>query len=152
MNVDLNPDVADVPADIKALPFPDDYADAIVAIHVVEHIYRWEVLDMFKEWLRVLKPGGKVIVELPSMEKVFKYIMDSFDRKEAMSPTFSWFPLWGDPKYREPGMVHRWGYTYPMLKEILIKAGFTGVMAEKPRYHFPNRDMRITAVKPSSNT
>lgn len=146
--MDLDPAHADVVADIRELPFPEHHADAMAAVHVLEHIYRWEVDDMMRDWLRVLKPGGVLILELPCMDKVFRYIADSIDRRALMSATFSWWPLWGDPKYREPAMVHRWGYTYGMLKELLIKAGFVNVKADKPRYHFPQRDMRVTAVKP----
>lgn len=147
VNVDLDPTHADLVSDIRSLPHPDNHADAIAAIHVVEHIYRWEVEDALKEWHRVLKPGGQLILELPSMEKVFTYITNMMDTKNSMSPTFSWFPLWGDPAYKDGAMVHKWGYTYPMMREILINAGFANVKVGKPRYHFPQRDMRVTASK-----
>lgn len=150
IGVDLNAKFADVVADIRSLPYPDNHADAMAAIHVVEHINRWEVENMLSEWLRVLKPNGVLILELPSMEKVFRYISDCHDQRKPLSYAFSWFPLWGDPKYKDEGMTHRWGYTFPMLRELLIKAGFTGVKVDKPRYHFPQRDMRITAAKPST--
>lgn len=138
----------DVKADITKLPYPDNHADAVAAVHVLEHFYYWEVQDVLAEWKRVLKPGGKLILELPSMEKVFSYIANALDRKMPMSGTFSFLPIWGDPKYRHPAMMHKWGYMFPTLRVELVRAGFESISVEKPRYHFPNRDMRVTAVKP----
>lgn len=146
--MDLDARCADLVGDIRELRLPDNYADVMVAIHVVEHVYRWEVDDMLRDWIRILKPGGKVVIEVPSMEKVFRHIAMVLDSHTLMSPTFSWWPLWGDPKYRNPSMVHKWGYTFHMLAEVLVKAGFSDVKVSKPRYHFPQRDMRVEAVKP----
>lgn len=157
VNIDGNPDgwnpkakQPDVVADITNLPFDDNYADAIAAIHVLEHFYLWDVQGILEGWKRVLKPGGKLIIELPSMEKVFRYIANALDQKLPMSATFSFHPLWGDPKYKHPAMQHKWGYFFPMLKQELVKAGFENIQLDKPRYHFPNRDMRVTALKPST--
>lgn len=140
--------MADVVCDIRELQFPSDHADAIAAIHVVEHVYRWECEPMLAEWLRVLKPGGHVIIEVPCMDKVLRYVADAMEQNALMSPTFSWYPLWGDPSSKNPLMCHKWGYTYQMLSQALVKAGFTSVRPAKARYHFPQRDMRVTAVKP----
>lgn len=141
----------DVTANITDLPFEDNYADAIAAIHVFEHFYKWDAHDILLGWKRVLKPGGKLILELPSMEKVFQYIANAIDRQMPMSATFSFFPLWGDPKYKDVAMCHKWGYFFSTLKAELIKAGYEDVKADKPRYHFPQRDMRVTATKPKEN-
>lgn len=138
----------DLVSDITKLPYPDNHADAIAAIHVIEHFYQWEVQEVLEEWKRVLKPGGKLILELPCMDKVFRLITDTLDRKLPLSATFSTFPLWGDPRFRDVAMCHKWGYFYGTLKAELIKAGFVNPTGEKPRYHFPNRDMRIVSTKP----
>lgn len=139
----------DVVADIsKTLPYPDNHADAACAVHVLEHFYQWDVHGILKEWLRVLKPGGKLILELPSMEKVFRYIANCMQQNIPLSVTFSTHPLWGDPKYHSVSMCHKWGYFYSDLRVELTKAGFTAIKADKPRYHFPERDMRVTAIKP----
>jgi ubiquinone/menaquinone biosynthesis C-methylase UbiE len=79
------------------------------------------------EWLRVLKPGGRLILELPSMEKVFKYIANAMDRNLPISGTFSFLPLWGDPQFKSVAMCHKWGYFFQTLKQELVKAGFVDV-------------------------
>lgn len=99
-------------------------------------------------WLKILKPGGKLIIELPSMEKVFDYIARCVETKMPMSATFSMLPLWGDPRYKDPAMNHKWGYFFLTLKQELVMAGYTNIRPDKPRYHFPQRDMRVTAEKP----
>ena len=73
INVDLVNERAgnkpDIICDVSKLDiFTNDYADEILAVHVVEHFWRWEVVNILKEWLRVLKPGGKLILELPNLE------------------------------------------------------------------------------------
>jgi ubiquinone/menaquinone biosynthesis C-methylase UbiE len=138
----------DVIADITHLPDEEGTADAIAAIHVIEHFYVWEVQTILAEWKRVLKSGGKLILELPSMDKVFRYIANAIDRKLPMSETFSTLPLWGDPKYRDVAMCHKWGYLFTTLSMELVKAGFVNIKGTKPRYHFVERDMRVEAFKP----
>lgn len=62
INVDLVDERAgqkpEVVCDISDLrSFPSNYADEVMAVHVVEHFWRWEVEAVLREWLRVLKPG-----------------------------------------------------------------------------------------------
>jgi predicted SAM-dependent methyltransferase len=58
----------DVNCDIRKLDvFSDEYCDEILAVHVVEHFWRWEVEAVIKEWIRVLKPGGRMILECPNL-------------------------------------------------------------------------------------
>ena len=55
---------SDVVADVSnPLPFEDNYADYIIAKHVVEHLI--DFFTALKEWYRILKPGGKIIISLP---------------------------------------------------------------------------------------
>ena len=59
----------DVLCDLHRLAsFEDNSADEILSVHVVEHFWRWEVVDVLKEWVRVLKPGGLMILECPEPE------------------------------------------------------------------------------------
>lgn len=82
------------------------------------------------------------------MDKVMNHIFLRMKKGEGPSPAYSWLALWGDPKYEDPGMMHRWGYFKNDLVKMLSEAGFEDLKDEQPNYHFPDRDMRFTAVKP----
>jgi predicted SAM-dependent methyltransferase len=138
---------SDINCDLRQLDLPNDYADQAAAIHVLEHFYQWDALDVLKEWRRVLKPGGKLILELPCIDKVIGYLCRCVEKGIPLSNTMSWHALYGDPKYKDPLMTHKWGYTVQMLTALLEEAGFHSIEYQKPRYHFPDRDMRFEAIK-----
>lgn len=148
VNVDFDDARADVNANVMNLPFSANHADRVCGVHIFEHLYRWDVEDALEEWRRVLKPGGKLILELPCMDKVINHIFRAFSAGVSPSPVMSWLPIWGDPKYQRPEMLHRWGYFKGDMVKLLTDAGFEQVTDEEPRYHFKDRDMRFTAVKP----
>jgi predicted SAM-dependent methyltransferase len=60
---DLNSPLADVSADICNLPFADNEFDFILCNHVLEHIP--DDYKALQEIYRVLKPGGKAILQIP---------------------------------------------------------------------------------------
>lgn len=60
---DLNSPLADVKADICNLPFDDNEYDIIFCNHVLEHIP--DDTKAMQELLRVLKPGGMAILQIP---------------------------------------------------------------------------------------
>ena len=148
-NVDLHSEVADVRCDLRRLDaFKDGSADVACAVHVLEHFHEWEAMKLLLEWKRVLKPGGKLVLELPCLDKVLQYIREAVEKREPMVGSFSWYVFWGDPRYKSEPMCHKWGYTIGALQQALEGAGFERVTFERPRYHFPARDMRATAYKP----
>ncbi|HZW26149.1 MAG TPA: class I SAM-dependent methyltransferase [Gallionella sp.] len=57
-----------VQGDIEHLTFPDDHFDAVVSITVVRHFPQWQ--NILKEYVRVLKPGGKVVFEMCSADHI----------------------------------------------------------------------------------
>jgi predicted SAM-dependent methyltransferase len=60
---DLNSPIADVKADICDLPFKTNYFDTLICNHVLEHIK--DDSKAMRELLRVLKPGGIAILQIP---------------------------------------------------------------------------------------
>ena len=135
-------------SDLARLPFPENFADVMVAVHVLEHFYEWEAADVVREWQRVLKPGGLLVLELPSMDKIVAYLLDCVQQQDGkINMQRSWWGMYGDPRYKEPVMVHRWGYTKAMLRTLLESVGLVEIHAAPPRYHMKRRDMRMTARK-----
>lgn len=102
---------------------------------------------MIEEWRRVLKPGGKMILELPCMDKIMQYIARTVGTGEPFYPFMTLYAFWGDPGHENEAMCHKWGYFKQTLKELLEKCGMRDIRFEKPRYHFPFRDMRVECVK-----
>lgn len=60
---DLNSPIADVKADICALPFENESFDTIICNHVLEHIQ--DDTKAMKELYRILKPDGMAILQIP---------------------------------------------------------------------------------------
>lgn len=60
---DLNSPLADIKADICNLPFEDNCFEVIFCNHVLEHIP--DDTKAMQEMLRVLKPGGMAILQVP---------------------------------------------------------------------------------------
>jgi predicted SAM-dependent methyltransferase len=138
---------ADLVADLRSLPLATGGADVAVAIHVLEHFYEWEAHEVLREWKRILKPGGRLVLELPSMDKVMDYMRQCLAQNQAFAMPMTWWAMWGDPKYKDPAMCHKWGYTERLLRHVLEQAGFVNIRAEAPRYHVKQRDMRMIAEK-----
>lgn len=133
----------DVQTDCRKLPFEYDYADEIQSIHFVEHVPRLEVENMLMNWHRVLKPGGKLSIEVPCLDKIAKNVVDG-----TKNIRITVLGIFGDPRDKKPGMMHQWCYTGAELSEILHQCGFVGIEVKEPVFHLAERDMRIEARKP----
>jgi len=63
ISCDIESPLADIKADICALPFDDNSFDWILCNHVLEHIP--SDTKAMQELYRVLKPGGKALLQVP---------------------------------------------------------------------------------------
>jgi predicted SAM-dependent methyltransferase len=141
------PLLPDVEADLRKLPFPNDYADEARAIHVIEHFQVWEAGEVLIEWHRVLKPGAELAIECPCLDKITK-LLDV----PNIPPYMTVWGLYGDPRLKDPLMMHHWCFTEIQMVRLMQSCGFESVRGEPPRFHQPARDMRIVGVKPQSDS
>lgn len=79
VRVDGNPATSpDVCTDLESrLPFPDNFADTVLLINVLEHVYFYEVL--LNECWRVLKDGGSLILAAPFLMPEHKAKIDGYE-------------------------------------------------------------------------
>lgn len=129
------------------LPFPDDHADEVHAYHVFEHLQRFKSEDCLKEWVRVLKPGGLLVLEMPCLDKIIRYMAHCILDGQDFDMRMSMWGLYGDPRYEVEAMTHKWCYSAAELHMILKGIGMEAISLEPPQTHQKHRDMRMTARK-----
>jgi SAM-dependent methyltransferase len=155
VNVDVAPSRAgrkpDVLCDLHRLEgFADNSADEILAVHVVEHFWRWEVVDVLREWVRVLKPGGRLVLECPNLKSACEQFLANPELHAGPGPEGqrSMWVLYGDPSWKDPLMVHRWGYTPQSLARVMAEAGLVDLRQEPAQFKLREpRDMRVVGTK-----
>ena len=70
--------------DLSNLPMkgvPDNYYDGVYSEHFIEHLYKYQGINLFKELLRIMKPGGTVRTVWPSYDFV-EYLVGPEDLSE----------------------------------------------------------------------
>lgn len=156
INVDIEDSRGDVSPDVlcdlhRLSPFLDGTADEVLSVHVVEHFWRWEAADVLKEWMRVLKPGGEMILECPNLITACEEFLRDPDTasgpgKEGQRTMWVFY---GDPRWHDPLMVHRWGYTPHSLARLMSEVGLVNVRQEPAQFKLGDpRDMRVVGQKP----
>uniref|UniRef100_A0A914H663 Methyltransferase type 11 domain-containing protein n=1 Tax=Globodera rostochiensis TaxID=31243 RepID=A0A914H663_GLORO len=55
------------------LPFTNDSVDFVISAHALEHF--WDPIKAIKEWLRVVKAGGYVYMDVPHKERTFERVL-----------------------------------------------------------------------------
>jgi len=134
----------DIVCDVRNLSIiPSNCIDEILSVHCCEHFYITEIVDILKEWHRVLRDGGMIVCELPCWDKVKIHIAN--DGPENMTR----WPLYGEPRTHVDGepALHKYCYSQAEFVFLLASAGFKEIETKKPLFHVPSRDMRIVAYK-----
>ena len=142
-------DTVDIVAKADRIPVPGNEAEEIMAIHLWEHFYLWQCEDVIREWKRILKPGGHLILELPNLRKCCENFLNPPDQPIKHPHQLNMWGLYGDPRDKSEWMMHRWGWTPESLTEFLLAHGFKDVVEAPTRFHVvgrDHRDMRIEAV------
>ena len=121
INIDIqyNP-YLDSQEDIRILrKYADNSVDKIYACHVLEHISRWEYLNVLKRWYTILKEGGRLRIAVPN-----------FDACVAMYQKTKDLPLiigllYGGQDY--PNNHHFYIWTFDTMKKDLESVGFKNI-------------------------
>jgi len=128
INIDsYNLTKADLKADAAKLPYKDNSADRIENYHLLEHLDRNERDLALKEWFRVLKPKGKLLIEVPDLVRNMEIFL-KFSYQERWEQYRNEFKhgriqtIYGLGEIK--GQLHKTGYDKERLKRLLQDHGF----------------------------
>ena len=143
LNTDLHPlSISDVALDAtKTFPLPDASFDYVFSEHQLEHIAYSEALGMLRECRRILRPGGKIRLAVPSLDRLVELVRPARtelqDRYIRRSTDFWW------PSVQNPGPCfafnssfmnwgHKFLYDQTTLRNTLETTGFSGIQFFAP--------------------
>ena len=89
-------------------PYSDNQFDGIYSEHFIEHIYKYQGINYFKEAFRILKPGGVIRTVWPPYEFVEKLVSGedlSADEKEFVEHYHAFYVV--KHKFAAAGNGHR---------------------------------------------
>ncbi len=146
----VKPDIIGTMTDMSNVPSAS--VDAIYSSHNLEHLYPHEVPVALAEFLRVLKPGGFVVLTCPDLKSIAQLIVDDCLEDTAyIAPAGPIAPLdilYGYRAAMAKGnlyMAHRTGFTGKTLMGAFLSARFSKMLAiDRPS---PAFDLWIVASK-----
>lgn len=113
----------------QGLPYDDLTVDEILAEDLLEHFDKYLRFIVFGEWVRPLKIGGIITVQVPNFKKIlFKYFKFGYDNfvdfifGENMLKSEVYIGHFGN---------HKWGYSENSLKDFIKLFGIEPVEIEK---------------------
>ena len=125
----VKPDIEGTLTDMSLVE--TESVDAVYSSHNIEHIYPHEVRIALKEFYRVLKDDGIVVITCPDLQAVCELVAkDKLLEPFYESPEGPISPidiLYGHRETIENGfeyMAHKGGFTYSTLNSSFFEAGF----------------------------
>lgn len=110
-----------VKAPATKIPLEDEFADLVYASHILEHLNYGSrspsVHEALKEWWRILKPGGTLMVAVPDLEVLCELYLKgtTADRVMIMRMILG-------------GQLNEWDYHYAGFDQALLASylAYTG--------------------------
>lgn len=123
LNEKSNPDIVASMLDLSTLP--SNSVDCVYSSHSLEHIHFHEVPKCLSEWYRVIKEGGKIIIETPNLKipaqltAEGKLLDKIYDSPGGAVSAIDMFYGHRDLITRNEYMAHKTGFTKESMENIL---------------------------------
>lgn len=155
LNTDRDPNSGAIYLDAaEPFPFEDATFDYLYSEHLIEHLPYEAGLSMLEECRRVLKPGGRIRIATPDMERIVGLLYalpGDVEERYARWLTESYFPeavgdRWAVYAINQVfrGWGHQFLYDQKTLGALLEKVGFTAV---RPRPFGQSDDVNLIGVE-----
>jgi predicted SAM-dependent methyltransferase len=103
----------------RRFPYRDHIFDAVFCCHMVEHLEPGQARHMFREVLRILKPGGVFRVVVPDLD----WAVSLYDSRNPDHFLDAMYEHGGGSSKNN----HKWMYTRDSLKHFFEQQGFLDV-------------------------
>lgn len=110
--------------DIKTLPmFKDNSIDLIYCCHVIGYFDRFEIIEVFKEWQRVLRKGGILRLALPDFKALLDVYNEYNDLNLLLNSLYGRLVIPGSDKI----IYYKTTYDFSAINDLLESVGFSNV-------------------------
>ena len=123
INIDKYNTSADRIMDACKLNYPDNSVDEIFTSHMVEHLTYSEFMDALREWRRVLRENGTLIIRCPNFERHLRDWLNTDYKKRWCKNNEGVNVILGFQD-RGPGYPNRNIFTVRRLKDLVSQGGF----------------------------
>lgn len=149
INIDKIHKNADVLSDVFDLQVDEESVDEIAALHLLEHINPYKVPELIIMWKNMLKPGGKLVLEMPNLEAMCKEFEEASDEKrsELTLCIYGANNCSGEGRIEDIDTPHLWGYYPSLVVRVLGDAGFKNIIASDEQSTRPGINFRVEATK-----
>lgn len=115
-HIDINTSIDDLNM------FDSNSVDEIYTSHALEYFDVNEILDVLKEWKRVLKPGGDLRIAVPDFENLNKVYLKTGEIGDVIGPIMGRWPISQDRI-----IYHKQIFDEKKLKSLLTSCGFVSI-------------------------
>lgn len=155
VSVDLYDPTATIRADVCEIPLDDASVEAMVAYQLIEHVPYNKSIEMFREWFRLLKPGGTVILETPDIDVIARKILEQGLTDDMIyNLVGEYYRPWDKDRYEDWDMcaaaIHRNPWNFQRLEYIAGGAGFKVERSTDQKIMEFEENMRCVLTKPVS--
>lgn len=149
LSVDLYDQRANIIMDITKLDFEDNTITELLASHVFEHLNPYKCFDILKDWYRVLKPEGKLIMEMPNIEELCKRFVTASksERYGILNAVYGSVNTTDKGDQSEITAPHLWGWYPEILYDHMAAAGFRNITFMPEQIKHPESNFRVEAIK-----
>jgi len=127
INVDAYYPKADVKAFADNLPYETDSVQSIYCSHTLEHVAKVDVIKVLREFYRVLKPLGDLVLRVPDLEWCCRRWLENQTTGWDMDIIFG--------HQNSPGEFHKTGFTRRIGIDYLHRAKFIIDKIEELKTH-----------------
>ncbi len=152
LSVDLHDRRATIIMDATKLDFEENSVTEIMASHLFEHLNPYHCLDILKGWWRVLRPGGKLVMEMPDIEQLCKRFVTASigERYGILNAVYGSVNTTGEGDQSNITSPHLFGWWPQSIADHLMNAGFVDITFGPEQWPHPESNMHVEGTKPKA--